>query len=57
MFRLTVTLASGESHSFIREDKPNLWRSWIMQQLQGKYSAAQLQGCSFKAERISSTTV
>jgi hypothetical protein len=49
MFTLTITLESGEAHSFTVAKMPRHWKSWLMRQL--PYGTA-FMGATFKREHV-----
>jgi hypothetical protein len=49
MYRLTITLADGTSHSEAVERMPRSWKSWLMQRL--PYGTV-FTGATFKREAI-----
>lgn len=48
-YRITLTLSTGEVHSWERFAVPRKWKSWAMRQL--PYGTS-FQGCTFKLERF-----
>jgi hypothetical protein len=48
-YRLTITLATGEAHSFDVAKMPRHWKSWLMQQM--PYGTP-MQGAQFKREAL-----
>lgn len=48
-YRLTITLRTGERHSFERPTCPRCWKSWLMQQLP---YGTDFYGATFKREAI-----